>query len=1165
MSGAGFLISASVPEDSGRPPPLRGLRLEAEGLTARESGAEALETPAGPQQQPTTHLRFAAVEGVDGPLACGCAGCGGAIAETLALDGGLAAPGDVDPNYVRYVFATNTPIDQLIGGAAWDAETIYYQFPDSADLYDYEVHGVFTGFNPNQEATYEAAFAELDHLLDVNFVELAGDAAAAPDDAPLLRIGGFDAFDENAATGFAFSPDVRALGGDVWYRTDWAPNADPTQGEHSWFTAWHEVGHALGLKHPFAYGVTTPSDVDFGWAETIMSYSPYGGEHPGAATSTYAQSFMPLDIQALQHLYGKGTRSDGADTYTVTAAPGGDPAIQSEDGAGALYDARYSANALYMASWDSGGSDALTFAGVQFSSASAGVELYVAEDRLAGFLGEYDPDFNVLDHPDVAELPPPPAIRFLLDERSWIETVTGSAGGDLLHAGEAERAVNLRGGGGADTLLGGAGADTLNGGAGDDRFIFLEGGGSDVVEGFVVGGSGDRIQVVGYTSVASYQQVGADTLVRFSASDSLLLKGVSVSSLTSTDLTFGGSAPEGLAPPPPFDPAPRPFGVSGDFRANAITGGSLNDTLFGEGGDDTLSGLGGDDILNGGEGDDILVGGQGTDTLAGGAGVDTLSLADAAGGVGADLTLANTSGDLGPDRISGFENITGGAYADALKGNGGANRLLGGDEADLLDGRGGSDRLDGEAGDDTVLAGLGDDTLAGGAGLDTLSFAAAGGAVLVDLKLQQASGALGSDHLSGFERVLGGAGGDTISGDEAADTLLGGTGGDLLSGLGGADRLDGGEGADTVVGGKGVDTLVGGAGVDTLSYAGVDVAVSVNLALNAMTGQVGPDAIGGFENVIGGLAGDRLTGDGAANRLDGGDGDDTVFGGAGVDSLVGGAGFDTLSYAGATAAVTVNLKLQQASGGHGGDQLSGFERVLGGAAADLITGDGLANILAGGKGNDTLAGGDGNDSLLGGDGDDQLNGGSGVDTALYADVGANLFIDLDAGTAAGAGAGADSLQGVENLIAGRGDDRLAGDRFANRLEGGRGSDQIAGGAGADVLVGGRDGDRLTGGAGADRFVFLARSDSAKAARDRITDLAAGDILDLSAIDADSGAAGDQAFVLAAGFDGRSGLLVLTYSAKKDLTLIEADVDGDLEADMTILADGDHTAFTNFLL
>lgn len=70
--------------------------------------------------------------------------------------------------------------------------------------------------------------------------------------------------------------------------------------------------------------------------------------------------------------------------------------------------------------------------------------------------------------------------------------------------------------------------------------------------------------------------------------------------------------------------------------------------------------------------------------------------------------------------------------------------------------------------------------------------------------------------------------------------------------------------------------------------------------------------------------------------------------------------------------------------------------------------------------------------------------------------------------------------------------------FAASLSGGDGNDTLTGGAGDDRLFGGPGQDVLTGGEGADTFVFEP-GDSAFESQDVITDLALGDVIDLSAI------------------------------------------------------------------
>jgi serralysin len=73
----------------------------------------------------------------------------------------------------------------------------------------------------------------------------------------------------------------------------------------------HETLHALGLKHPFEGGETLDVHDDV-ITTTVMSYSPVAGNREGAM-SHYPDEPMPLDIQALQALYGAAT-SNAADT-----------------------------------------------------------------------------------------------------------------------------------------------------------------------------------------------------------------------------------------------------------------------------------------------------------------------------------------------------------------------------------------------------------------------------------------------------------------------------------------------------------------------------------------------------------------------------------------------------------------------------------------------------------------------------------------------------------------------------------------------------------------------------------------------------------------------------------------------------------------------------------
>ncbi|MEJ6398293.1 Hint domain-containing protein [Yoonia sp. 208BN28-4] len=113
---------------------------------------------------------------------------------------------------------------------------------------------------------------------------------------------------------------------------------------------------------------------------------------------------------------------------------------------------------------------------------------------------------------------------------------------------------------------------------------------------------------------------------------------------------------------------------------DTISGGTGQDTIFGQGGDDTLAGDDGDDDLFGGAGNDTLSGGQGQDELFGGDGIDTLT-----GGSGDDQLF----GGDGEDVISaGGDNDTvfGGLNSDLITvTEAGNHKIEGGEDPDDSD------------------------------------------------------------------------------------------------------------------------------------------------------------------------------------------------------------------------------------------------------------------------------------------------------------------------------------------------------------------------------------------------------------------------------------------------------------------------------------------------
>ncbi|WP_293677602.1 glycosyl hydrolase [uncultured Phenylobacterium sp.] len=210
--------------------------------------------------------------------------------------------------------------------------------------------------------------------------------------------------------------------------------------------------------------------------------------------------------------------------------------------------------------------------------------------------------------------------------------------------------------------------------------------------------------------------------------------------------------------------------------------------------------------------------------------------------------------------------------------------------------------------------------------------------------------------------------------------------------------------------------------------------------------------------------------------------------------------------------------------------------------------------VTGTAGDDALVGTGANEVLKGGTGLNAIEGGGGVDTVSYADAKTGVQVDLSRLDFQTVNRFAtDKLSNIENVTGSAHADTLTGDARPNVLNGGDGVDLLLGGLGADTLIGGGGGDTLTGGADGDRFVFSFISDSkgSGASRDVITDFrgAEGDRVDLSAIDALTNVAGDQAFRLVPYYTRHAGEVMFTVEGGS--WVVKGDINGDGASDFMI--------------
>lgn len=332
----------------------------------------------------------------------------------------------------------------------------------------------------------------------------------------------------------------------------------------------------------------------------------------------------------------------------------------------------------------------------------------------------------------------------------------------------------------------------------------------------------------------------------------------------------------------------------------------------------------------------------------------------------------------------------------------------------------------------------------------------------------------------------------------------------------------------TIVGTPGADDLYGAS--NSISIMGSDI--YLNMITNGLPSSYNPFCESklqinssdqtSFNQIV--LGTDGMSGYGIGYTYTGTDGSDYIETTQDSDVVFGKYGNDTIwTYDGN----------DEIYGDYGADRINsgaGNDEVYGSYGKDEIYGDEGDDLLYGEQGNDKIYGGDGDDVLDGGIGADYLSGGLG-DDIYYIDDKNDVIDDkgdpsenntviltktisfrLPTGVINASISGNDSGATLTGNAAGN---ELSGNDGKNTLDGGAGADVLSGGGGNDVIYGGLGADELQGGSGRDTFKFTSTSDLNKQViiSDVIVDFSSSqkDLIDLSIIDANIKAVGNQAF------------------------------------------------------
>jgi serralysin len=226
------------------------------------------------------------------------------------------------PYYVSALLAPDTPHwgsgGSVLGASSvGGAVTVNYAFLTSVRQSSSADAVGFAPMSNTQKAAVRQALATWGAVSNITFTETTNVSNAAITFATNRQSG------QSAA--YAYYPSTDATGGAVYVANDSSANTNPSSGSYGFMTLVHEIGHALGLKHPGDYNAGSSSGgeppylptAEDNYAYSVMSYY----NNSSLPARVYLTGPSIDDIAAIQYLYGANmTAAPGNTSYTLSSS-----------------------------------------------------------------------------------------------------------------------------------------------------------------------------------------------------------------------------------------------------------------------------------------------------------------------------------------------------------------------------------------------------------------------------------------------------------------------------------------------------------------------------------------------------------------------------------------------------------------------------------------------------------------------------------------------------------------------------------------------------------------------------------------------------------------------------------------------------------------------------